>query len=582
MKNMRRIFTLVLALVMMMSLAVTGFADGTEPTYSINVTNNSAEKEHFYEVYQIFKGSVKESEISGVDSNDVLSDVEWGSGVDASKYDAIKAALTNSAQSPLFAAAYTSVATDSIDGPIFAEMNDASKIAFVLAKNKTNFELVKEFSKVICANLSDTYVTLDLVDKVERKDFTKYTKDGFEGGYYLIKDKDGSLEDSNETYTSNMLQVVGTTNINAKGGTVTVDKAISVGGALKEAHDFNIGDTVDYVIDGSMPYNYNRFATFKYTFGDTMSKGLTYVEGSLKVYLLNSGSKDLLAPTTMVDGEERTNWTLTVTGNADGSTGLVVDFPNMKAITDRTIDAQTHVIVEYQAIVNKHADIGTSNPNTVDLTFNNNPYKDTEYGVTPPDVVHAFVFQLDINKIDGANSKVTLEGAEFVLWRQHMGQNQYAIVEDGKLAGWAMYKDEADRTAKGGLDTDPVATVLRTGTDGKIAVAGLKSDVYYLQETKAPEGYNLDPNVIEVDIDAVVSEDAAGNGKVDSLTITINGGTAHNGADGVVNMTVVNNQGSTLPETGGIGTTMFYILGGLMVLGAVAMLVTKKRIAAEV
>lgn len=572
MKNMRKIFTLVMALAMVLTLAIPAFAAGE--TYDIKITNPDALIEHKYEVYQIFKGDVKPNSIAGVDSNDILSNVTWGTGVDSTKYDTIKTNLTDAATSPLFAAAYAAVDADPAEAA-FDEMTDVQKIAHVLAKNKTNFELVKEFSRVISANLSGTCVQLTAVNN------NTYEATGFEGGYYLIKDKDGSLENTNETYTSNMLQVVGDTNMRAKGGTVKVDKAISVGGTLKEAHDFNIGDVVDYVITGTIPYNYNRFATFKYTFNDTMSKGLTYVDDSLVVSLLNSGTKVSIPQMT----GSRTNWTLDVqVDSATGETKIVVEFPDMKTITDYTIDAQTQVIIDYKATVNEEALIGTSNPNEVDLTFNNNPYDDTDYTTTPEDVVHAFVFELDINKIDGANAATKLEGAQFVLWRKNAvnSQPEYAVVgANGKLDGWTPYKDAADRTAKGGAETDPVATQLTTGADGKIAVSGLKTDVYYLQETVAPEGYNLDPNAIEVDIDAAVSEHADGNGYVDSLTITINGGTAHDGTDGVVSMTVVNNQGATLPETGGIGTTIFYVLGGFMVVAATVLLISKKRMASE-
>ena len=190
--------------------------------------------------------------------------------------------------------------------------------------------------------------------------------------------------------------------------------------------------------------------------------------------------------------------------------------------------------------------------------------------------------ETNINKIDGANAEMKLEGAQFVLWREFMGQKQYAYVEDGKLFKWVKYKDEADKIANNGEEGDLIATQLTTNASGKIEVAGLKSDIYYLQETKAPEGYNLDPNVIEVDIDAVVSENTDGEGQVDSLTITVNGGTAHEGSDdGKVTMTVVNNQGATLPETGGIGTTIFYVLGGFMVVAATVLLISKKRMASE-
>lgn len=575
MKIFKKILVQLLTLLMVLNLAVVACAEEVEAeevTYTIKITNPTALIVHTYEVYQIFKGDVMESEIENVDSNDVLSNVTWGSGVNSDNYDTIKTDLTTDATSPLFTAAYNAVDGDPAE-TAFDEMTDVQKIAYVLAKHKSNFELVKEFSRVISANLSTKKEVLTATDK------NHYSKAGFVGGYYLIKDADGSLENTNETYTSNMLQVVGDTDIRAKGGTVTVDKAISVGGTLKEAHDYNIGDTVDYVITGTMPYNYNRFTTFMYKFGDTLSKGLTYKPETLKVYLLNSGSKVELPKVN--ETTHQVYWTTTDEVKSDGKTNIEIIFDDMKLINDRTIDSQTQVIVEYQAVVNEDALIGTSNPNEVDLTFSNDPYDDTDYTTTPKDVVHAFVFQLDINKIDGASASTKLKGAQFVLWRESMGAKQYAIVENGQLTGWADYKDEQDRTDRDGAATAAIATQLTTNNDGLIEVAGLKSDVYFLQETKAPEGYNLDTNVIEVDIDAVVSENTDGDGVVDSLTITVNGGTAHNGSNGVVSMTVVNNQGATLPETGGIGTTIFYVLGGFMVVAATVLLISKKRMASE-
>jgi LPXTG-motif cell wall-anchored protein len=167
-----------------------------------------------------------------------------------------------------------------------------------------------------------------------------------------------------------------------------------------------------------------------------------------------------------------------------------------------------------------------------------------------------------VTKVDGKDNTKKLKDAEFELKNS---EGQWAVVENGKLTGWT---------------TEDKATVLKSGDDGKFVIAGLDAGTYYLKETKAPAGYNLLANEITIEIAATLNtaEDAAA---LTALTISVDNGKAENGdlASGVVNATVKNNQGSTLPETGGMGTTMFYIFGAILMVGAAVLLITKRRMA---
>lgn len=563
MKNMRKIFTLVLALAMVMSLAGTALAvdTATPPTtYSITIKNANATEEHIYEVYQLFTGLVLEGTLP---STDILSDVEWGTGVASDKITTLIQELKNAEINPLFAAKYNAKESDTE----FQALGTAAQVAEILAENSTNFELVKEFSHTVCKYLSTEKIVL-----TASEDNKTYSGAGFVGGYYLIKDKDNSLTNDAETYTSNILQVVGNTEVNAKSGTVTPDKNIVDGTVVTEATDYNVGDVIDFELSGTIPENYNRFAKFYYAFVDTMSAGLTYVENSVRVYIQNNNNPVELT----------TGWTASCVGNV-----LKVEFENLKAITDRTIDSHSQIIVKYQAILNQNAVVGEpGNPNTLHIEFSNNPYNEQEHGKTPEDKVHVFTFGLNINKVDGGNDAAPLAGAKFVMWRMSEGDEQYLLVdENGKVTGWTPYLDQSEIEADENDPEDAVAaSVMVSGDDGLVAIAGLEADTYYLKEVEAPAGYNKIEDTITVNIYASVSEtDDGTEGQVDSLSIVVNGGNSNNGnlETGEVDMNVINNQGSTLPETGGIGTTIFYLLGGIMVAAAVVILVTKKRMASE-
>ena len=130
------------------------------------------------------------------------------------------------------------------------------------------------------------------------------------------------------------------------------------------------------------------------------------------------------------------------------------------------------------------------------------------------------------------------------------------------------------------------ATTLKSDANGLFKVIGLDDGTYYLKETKAPNGYNILKNDIKVQIEANTSNGQDGNGNVmelQALKVKVNDGPENSGdcSNGIVNITVENNKGSILPETGGIGTTIFYIVGVVLVLGAGVLLVTKKRMNAD-
>ena len=207
------------------------------------------------------------------------------------------------------------------------------------------------------------------------------------------------------------------------------------------------------------------------------------------------------------------------------------------------------------------------------LTYSNNPNQsgdgEPEEGQTPVDKVIVFTYELDVNKVDGADNK-KLEGVTFNLYKKENDVKKYAQVVNGKLAGWT--------------ETEAEATELKTDTDGLIKVAGLDDGTYYIHEIKPLAGYNSIADV-EIVITADTSNGQSGNGAVSelvSIDVTANGvaGTG-NAAAGTATVTIANNKGSNLPSTGGMGTTIFYVVGSILVLGAAILLITKKRMSAR-
>ena len=215
------------------------------------------------------------------------------------------------------------------------------------------------------------------------------------------------------------------------------------------------------------------------------------------------------------------------------------------------------------------------------LEYSNNPNhtgEGTPTGNTPKDEVLVFTYELDVTKVDGQNAEKKLANAEFVLLNND--KTKVAKVANGKFVEWV----NVPAASENGTITYSAETILTSGSDGKFVIAGLDAGTYYLRETKAPGGYNLLKNDIIVTITATldkrenspaltdlklsVKEDKEGAAATDS-----NG----NVDTGIVETNVMNNSGAQLPETGGMGTTLFYVLGGILVLVAIILLVTRKR-----
>lgn len=520
MKKMKKVMALLLSLVMVLAMSVVAFAD--EATYTITIKN--AETGHTYEAYQIFAGTLSEG---------VLSDINWGKGVKSFTYEG------------------TNVAKD---------------IAKALtAANAENFASVAGDN--LTATTSGTYSNGKIT--------------GLTAGYYLVKDKNGSVS-GQSSYTSYLLKVAGNVEVTPKTGVPTVEKkvkenvkTVNEGGTETDSNipsyqipakyndvaDYNIGDKVPFQLVGTMPSNVDKYVHYYYEFADTLSNGLTY-------------NKDAVVK---IDGNiiDIDNSKVTVERNGNSLKVIFNDIKEVAAVTKDSI-----VTVDYTATLNSDAVIGLDgNPNEVKLIFSNNPNmtgdgtgKPGDTGETPIDKVIVFTYELDVEKVDGTENTKKLADAEFVLKRNSGENTEYAVVTNGKLEKW--------------VDSIADATKLVTGVDGLVKVAGLDDGTYYLEETKAPSKYNKLSEDVTIVISASTVNNQTWNGTAsDALTkinVTANGKKSDgNVNEGSVKVTVENNQGSTLPSTGGMGTTIFYVVGSILVLGAAILLITKKRMSAR-
>ena len=478
-----------------------------------SITINNSTAGHTYEAYQIFTGDLATNEAG----NKVLSNIVWGSGVSEAGQTAL---------------------------------GDAAAKAETL---KTEAD-AKAFAKAVAPYLTTAAGSANTVTD------GKYVISGLAAGYYLVKDQDGSLTGDADAYTEYIIKVVSDTTATPKSSVPTVEKKVKdtndstgVTSDWQDSADYDIGDSIPFQLKATLADNVSSYTTYKVVFHDTLSKGLTY-NNDAKVY---------------IDGTETNGFTVTATVNADGTTTLTVSCDDVKALGAGNSSVIT---VEYTAKLNENAVLGSAgNPNEVYLEYSNNPNKseegNNETGETPKDVVIVFTYKTIINKVDSENKPLT--GAAFKLEKLIKGK-------DGAADTWTTVKE---------------FTVDETTTS--FTFSGLDDGQYKLTETKTPVGYNtIDP--IYFVIEATHGEtadvptlktlnayltDANGNKQTemkDGESVNIDLGTVDLTA-GSITTTVVNKSGSELPSTGGIGTTIFYVLGGVLVLAAVVLLVTKKR-----
>lgn len=562
MKTVKRALALVLALTMLLAMSATVFA-ADETTYTITINNTTTG--HTYEAYQIFAGDLAEK-----DGKTILSNIEWGSGVNG---DALLRALK----------------ADATFDNDFNGCTTAAQVADVLATYGSDAGKTQQFAKLAGANLNAAVARTSTWNESG----TNYSISSLAPGYYLVKDKDDSAL-SSDAYTRYILQVVHNVTVNAKTDVPTVDKNIKEGNTSVKANDASIGDVINYEVKSAVP-DMTGYTKYFFVMNDTLSKGLTYNDDMVIKVGNTTLTKD-------------TGYTVTAVKNANGTTSIEIVFKNFVGYKDQV---GADVIVTYSATLNQDASLDpvAGNPNKVQLTYSNNPNVDGKSdpqnpdkpdegaptGKTPESETKTYVTGIKLTKVDGADHNKMLTGAKFKI-----EGNGVKVV----LVNKEVYEETSDGTyymLKNGTytETDPIGEtassydstttkykkvtavtkdtvntkVNATGyvdKNGVLTFEGLGEGAYTITEIIAPEGYNLLKAPITVEIKANATFDKC------EWTVTADGKpvTADNNLYAFL---IENKSGAELPSTGGIGTTVFYVLGGLLVVCVGVLLITKRR-----
>ena len=393
-----------------------------------------------------------------------------------------------------------------------------------------------------------------------------YTISGLSAGYYLVKDKDNTLTDADDFYTAYLMEVVGNVTATPKGDKPTLDKQIkhNESGNWEVVGDNQIGDTVEFRTITTVP-DTAGYEKYDYIIHDTMSVGLTSnVKGAGDVTIKVNDAGDAL---------DTTYYTVTASGNT-----FFVKIDILKAISDGKMKKGDSLYTYYTGVLNAEAKVYDEGKqdNTAYLEYSNNPNVTNDKGKTPDKKVYDWTFRMGVNKVNESNKSIT--GAKFVLSRKGSltvsglncdDQGVPAVTTDliGLVAVEGGYRVAVEGDTK-------IVYVIEAGN---AVIKGLDDAVdYYLYETKAPQGFNLLKEPVQFKITAQYNEDgsalAAGY-----PTVTI--GTGASSTE--LRTNVVNKAGTELPSTGGVGTTVFYVVGGLLVAVAVVLLVTKKKMSAD-
>ena len=419
-------------------------------------------------------------------------------------------------------------------------------------------------------------------------------------GYYVIEDVGTA-----KPISALMLQTVGDVTIMLKADKPSIEKKIdgvkdtdgSTTGSV-DANNAAIGDKVPYTVTSKVP-DMTGYTKYYFVVTDTLSDGLTFNND----VVVKIGEETLT---------ENVDYVVDTAGNGQS---FEIIFKNFIQHKDK---AGKGIVITYSATLNDKAVIGsTGNTNKVKLTYSNNPnitdngtednpdkpLPNSPTGETPEDTVITYVTGIELTKVNEAGDR--LEGAKFQIEGTKLNtvvvrtdeftkadNGTYWKLKDGSYTtddpntegmDQSKYESTTDKYVKTVQEekikkSENVQYTAATGADGILRFDGLSAGNYTITEIKAPDGYNLLEDPITIIIEWTAPTDPVAEG-TEKCIWSLGSGSAQNAnvSNGIITLTVANKAGAVLPTTGGMGTTIFYVLGGLLIVAAGVALITRRR-----
>ena len=532
-KAIKKLLAALLAVAMVCAMAIPAFA------YNPGETKEDLNTKHDYGAFQIFDGVISKN-------NETLSGVDWGQNI--TEPDIFLANLKN----------------DPTIGEKFETAATAQDVLAVISQWSNSDDNSIAFARVVCSYL---YPDADAKPKPVRTDHTGGINIP-KPGYYLIVDTSTFSDDDfyhayNSFFLLNVPQAPYVVLVNHKVVKPYVEKEVyddqdgtneagfgsSADHAINEEFQFKLIATLPASRDNGRAYDY--YDEYAVLFNDTLSKGITYdrldsvvIESKGIPYDITGDSSKYTIDTTDLESHN-----YFVVGIPDVKT--CVEDPRFNLNDGATITVTYTAHLNDKAAVNTTSGSSTENKNSVQLQYSNNPRNSAYWGFTPESEVRVYTYQLNNTKYhDDDNENNKLEGAGFRLYSGEACNDEDEI----KL------KKNADGTYSRYFGTEDGEEMF-SDDKGQFNVKGLDAGTYYLKETTPPTGYSAcDKTKIVI------------SATHDEHNVNLSG-------ESNLNNKIINKKagGITLPSTGGIGTTLFYVVGGGLMVAAIVLLVTKKR-----
>ena len=533
-KTIKKLLAALLAVAMVCAMAIPAFAENSE---------GDVDSHHTYSAFQIFKGDVEGNNIKDFK----ISNVDWGSNIINNSDDFLNKLRE----------------ADHI-GPLFTNAKSAQEVLAVISQWHDSDDYSIAFARFVCHYLysndaNPTYVV--------RAGSNALTIPEAKAGYYLFVDTtDFSKDDSYHSYNSFLLMVTkGNWNvpITPKAEKPSVEKKVfdnfdnqdgTSTGVFGSSADHAINEKFQFQLTATLPastdHAYDYYDTYAVCFKDTLSEGITY-DGPDSVVIESKGN-----PGNRYDITDSSTIDIS---KLESQNYFEVNIHDVKACAkDAGFDLNDGATITftYTAHLNEKAyvNIGsgsTENKNSVQLKYSNNPRPGDYWGTTPKSEVYVFTYQLNNTKLAETENGTPLPGAVFQLYSDKDCTQEVKLYKVGNI--YYPIKDATDK------EKDAVPMI--SGQDGQFNVKGLDAGTYYLKEITPPSGYS-----------ACADKEIVISATHDVNHVSLSG-------ESNLNNKIINKKagGITLPSTGGIGTTIFYVVGGGLMVAAIVLLVTKKR-----